>query len=95
MKMKTTFGSFKDVRLWTSHRSDDEISANRFVQAKPSDDLIINLKLMDGNLEEIRNVANQTTMLGSPVERTNVTFVQQDNENVVCPAETFFDERDQ
>ena len=92
--MKTTFGSFKDVRLWTSHRSDDEISANRFVQAKPSDDLIINLKLMDGNLEELRNVANQTTnVLGSLVEHTNITFDQQDNENVVCPAETFFDKR--
>ena len=48
---KKMFGSFKDVRLWSRARSDEEIRKHRFIQVvkKDGDGLIVNFKLVDGS----------------------------------------------
>ena len=46
---KSFSGSFKDVRLWKSARTDADLYSNRFTQIEYDVDLAGNLKFMDGN----------------------------------------------
>ena len=45
---QTMYGSFKDIRLWTSIRSDTDLYTYRTRQVPADDDLMANFKLMDG-----------------------------------------------
>ena len=47
---KSFYGSFKDVRLWKSVRSDGELYSHRFRQVGQHSDLQANFKFMDGGL---------------------------------------------
>ena len=47
---KSFYGSFKDVRLWKSVRSDGELYSHRFRQVGRHSDLQANFKFMDGGL---------------------------------------------
>ena len=57
---KEFYGSFKDVRLWKSARTDAELYTNRFNQVDIQDDLEGNLKFMDGN-RDVFNSADSNT----------------------------------
>ena len=46
---KSFVGSFKDMRLWKSARTDAELYSQRFNQIKDDDNLAGNLKFMDGS----------------------------------------------
>ena len=53
------YGSFKDIRLWQSVRSDAQLYQHRFKQVRPSQesDLLANFKLMDGE-QIVKNEAD-------------------------------------
>lgn len=53
---KELYGSFKDIRLWQSVRSDAQLYQNRFKQVRSSQEpeLLANFKLMDGD-SRVRN----------------------------------------
>ena len=48
---KTIYGTFKDIRLWKTDRSDGKLYAHRFQQVRSSqeEDLAASFKLMSGN----------------------------------------------
>lgn len=88
---KIMYGSFKDVRIWAKARSDEEINMHRFVQVIPNegDRLVANFKLVDGS-RSIINAVDEST-----VNHQNIMIIESDRQNVICPAETFFDRHKQ
>jgi hypothetical protein len=77
---------FKDVRVWTSKRSPFDLFSYRFKQVKPDPALLLNFKLMNGNLA-IRNVADvsqpQANVKGA-------SYVASDKQNIVCASDRYF-----
>ena len=58
---QSIYGSYKDIRLWNSVRSDEQLYQHRFRQVRPSQeaDLIASFKFMDGD-PNIRNEAEKS-----------------------------------
>lgn len=85
-------GSFKDVRLWKSARSDSELYSYRFNQVvAPQQDLAGNLKFMDGN-PDIYNSADLTTF---PVIEPGMQLIESDGKNIICATDTYFNPKTQ
>ena len=78
---------FKDLRVWTSVRSVADLYTYRTKQVPISDDLHVNLKLLDGNPMAL----NFASTSGKTAMSTGVTYVMSDGDNLVCSADMFFD----
>ena len=85
------FGSFKEVRLWKTDRSDADLYSYRFNQVTNSPDLAGNLKFIDGN-PFVKNTAD-TNING--IQFANIEpdmqLIPSDKQNIVCAVDTYFD----
>ena len=86
------YASFKEIRLWSRARTDKEIFKERFLQTASGDRLKVSFKLIDGSPLVLNSASSNSTKVIVP---QNVEFVPSDKENVVCPAESYFDVRTQ
>ena len=81
---------FKDLRVWSSVRTVTDLYTYRLRQVPITDDLEVNLKLMDGspmvpNYSSVRYRSQLDHALA-----TGATFVESDGDNLVCSEEMFF-----
>ena len=72
VRSKSFYGSFKDVRVWKTARSDAELYSYRFNQAQDDADLQGNMKFMDGSFD-VYNDAD-TTSNGPRYPKTESTM---------------------
>lgn len=85
-------GSFRDVRLWKSARTDAELYSKRFNQINRDADLAGNLKFMDGN-PYIFNSADTSNAGGIEFANIepNMLLSKSDKKNLICASDTYFD----
>lgn len=84
-------GSFKDVRLWKSARTDAELYSYRFNQVPNHPDLEGNLKFMDGN-PYVKNAAisNENGVQFANIE-PDMQLIDANETNLICATDTYFD----
>ena len=87
---QTMYGSFKDVRIWASIRSDTDLYTYRTRQVPVDDDLMANFKFMDGR-QIIYNAATVNELgLFFPTSGNNTVIIPADGNNVVCAQDMYF-----
>ena len=84
------FGSFKDVRVWKTTRSDAELFSKRFNQVLAQPALSCNLKFMDGS-RDVYNAA-QIDFSGPtyPKNEQTMKLLPTDLSIIVCATDTYF-----
>jgi hypothetical protein len=85
------YGSFKDVRIWKTSRTDTELMSYRFKQVEAQESLAGNMKFMDGS-PYIKNSAtiNLSGMQFASFE-PNMQLLPSDGTNIICGTDTYFD----
>jgi len=87
----TFYGSFKDVRLWKTARTDAELYSFRFNQVSGQDSLAGNLQFMDGS-PYIKNAAdNNISGLQFANIEPGMQLIASDGQNIICATDTYFD----
>ena len=89
------YGSFKDVRLWKSTRSDAELYSNRFNQVENQDDLEGNLKFMDGSQDVYNSAESNTNGPVYPKNEAAMKLLPTDLSNIICAPDTYFNPENQ
>jgi len=89
-RSKTFFGSFKDVRVWKSLRSDADLYTFRFNQANKDDNLEANLKFMDGSFDVYNDAERATNGPRYPKNEMTMNLLPTSPYNIVCAVDTYF-----
>lgn len=84
------FGSFKDVRLWKSVRTDAELYSYRFNQVDVQEDLEGNLKFMDGSSDVYNSADIDTSGPKYPKNEPGMQLLPTDTNNIICATDTYF-----
>ena len=75
---------YKDVRVWTEHRSHETLMEHRFKQVDRGATLLLNWKLLDG-MQKVRNTADMSVAKG-----TLPTLVVPESRLVICPSDLYY-----
>ena len=82
---------FKDLRVWSSVRSATDLYTYRVKQVPFSEDLQVNLKLMDGSPVVVNYAITGDRNSLQRAKANKVKFVPSDGGNLVCAGDMFFD----
>lgn len=88
-------GSYKDVRLWKSARTDAELYSKRFTQIEKDENLAGNLKFMDGNPYIFNSAGSNTGGIEFANIEPNMILSKSDKTNLICASDTYFDQNAQ
>ena len=87
---KFFYGSFKDVRIWKSTRSDAELFSFRFNQAPLQDNLEANIKFMDGSFDVYDAAETNAGGPRYPKNEPKMKLLTTDLSNIICATDTYF-----
>ena len=89
------YGSFKDVRVWSSSRTDADILSYRFNQVKAQKNLAGNLKFMDGSPYIKNSAENNVNGVKFAAIESTMKLKPSDGKNIICATDTYFEPKNQ